>query len=249
VDRALALADALPPDAELTARLGRNDAAGLLHGRCGIALMLQQLAGVTGDRAHLARAVRLLHAELDRAETPDAPGLLFPVSAADRRAMPYLYAGSAGMALVGTRCLRAGADERLAAALPRMLAPLRLTHTAMPGLFQGLSGYGLVLADHALLTGDDTSRRDALRVAQSLYKFANPHPTGIRFLGDQLLRNSGELWSGSAGVLLALSHIIDPRPDVLFTVDALIERLAGGQGHAHTVRTVQPLFSGAGASR
>ncbi|MCW2940334.1 MAG: hypothetical protein JWN00_3319 [Actinomycetia bacterium] len=230
IDHALALAAALPrDDADLTALIGANDATGLLHGRCGIALMLQQLAGVTGEDRHLRRAVRLLHAELDRASDPDAPGLLFPVSATDRRAMPYLFAGSAGMVFAVSRCLRYVEDERLAAALPRMLAPLRLGYTVMSGLFQGLAGYAFTLADHGLLADDEPSRQAALRATRYLLKYAIPHGDGVRFLGDQLLRYSAELWSGSAGVLLALSHVLAPRPDALFTVDELIDPTIAGR--------------------
>jgi hypothetical protein len=223
VERALALAESLPADEALTPALGKDDATGLLHGRCGIALMLQQLAGVTGDDRLLARAVRLLHAELDRAVDPGGSALQFPVSRADKRVMPYLYCGSAGMLFAVSRCLRATADERLAEALPRLKAAAGLTYTIMPGLFQGTSGLAFALADHAALHEDEPARRAALTTARGLFKFAIPHPTGARVLGDQLLRYSAELWSGSAGVLLALDHVLDPRPDVLFTVDALID--------------------------
>jgi hypothetical protein len=221
VDRAAELAAALPPDGELTPRLGADDATGLLHGRTGVALMLQQLAAVTGDAALLARGTRLLHAELDRAIDPQGPGLTFPLSAADPRSLPYLFAGSAGMVHAVTRQLKMVDDERLAAALPRLLSPLRTTFTVMPGLHQGLAGLGFALAGHAELTGDEDSRRDAIRVARGLFKFAVPHPTGARFLGDQLMRFSADLWSGSSGVLLFLAQLLDPRPDALFTVDAL----------------------------
>ncbi|WP_432838231.1 class III lanthionine synthetase LanKC [Dactylosporangium sp. CA-092794] len=223
VDRALALAAALPPDDQLTPYVGPNNATGLMHGRCGVALMLQQLAGVTGDDRHLARAVGLLHAELDRAIDPDAPGLVFPPAAADNRACPYLFTGSAGVAYTATRCLRDGPDERLAEALPRLLAPLRLSYTIMPGLFQGLAGFAFTLADHAALAHDEADRQSAIRSARRLFKFAVPHPTGVRFLGDHLLRFSAELWSGSAGIMLALSQVLAPRPDALFTVDTLID--------------------------
>ncbi|MCU7730690.1 class III lanthionine synthetase LanKC [Actinoplanes sp. KI2] len=229
VDRARALAAALPPDATLTGHLGADDATGLMHGRSGVALMLQQLAGVTGDDRYLGWAVRLLHAELDRATDAGPSGLLFPVSRKDRRIMPYLYAGSAGTVLVVTRTLRGVADERLAAALPRLLAPVRLTYTAQPGLMQGLAGFAFTLADHAMLTGDDSARAGALRAARALFKYAIPHESGVRVLGDQLLRFSAELWSGSAGVLLALAHTLDPRPDALFTVDTPIRAAAAGR--------------------
>ena len=223
LDEALALAASLPSGDELVARLGPDDATGLLHGRCGIALMLQQLADVTGDASLLARAVRLLHAELDRAADPEAAGLLFPVSANDSRNMPYLYCGSAGMVHVATRCLRIADDERLAAAMPRLLAPVTGTYTVMPALYPGLAGFAFTLADHAQLAGDPTTRRSALRVARGLFKYALPHATGVRFLGEGLLRYSADLWSGSAGILLALTQVLDPRPGTLFTVDAFAD--------------------------
>jgi hypothetical protein len=226
VDRALQLAAKLPADDLLTEQIGPHDATGLLHGRCGIALMLQQVAAVTGDDGLLERGVRLLHAELDRATDPDAPSLIFPVSDVDRREMPYLYCGSAGLAATTARYLNAVADERLAADLPRLLAPLRTTLTALPSLFAGLSGLGLSLTEHARAAGDDTSAQAALRVARGLFKFAIPHGGAVRFLGDQQMRFSAELYSGSAGVLLFLDQVLDPRPDPLFTVDALARRTA-----------------------
>jgi hypothetical protein len=221
LDRAFALADVLTSDSGLTSLLGSHEPVGLAYGRTGVALLFQQLAQVAGDEGYQARAVRLLHAELDQAVEPDAVDLLFPVSAKDRRAMPYLYAGSSGIAYAATRCLLTGADERLAEAMPRLLAPLELKYAIMSGLFQGLAGHVFTLADRALLTGDESGRRASLDMARGLFKYAVPHPTGIRLLGHQALRYSADLWSGSAGVLLALSHALDPRPDALFTVDAL----------------------------
>ncbi|MFE1959318.1 class III lanthionine synthetase LanKC [Streptomyces sp. NPDC059479] len=221
IDRAQALAAALPSDEELTPLLGPDDATGLMHGRCGVALMLCQLAGVTGERDHLRRGTRLLHAELDRESAPGAPGMYFPISAADGRSLPYLYCGSAGTAYTVTRYLRVVDDRRLAEALPRLLTALRSGAPAMSGLQQGLAGLGFALADHAELTGNGTSRQEAVRIARGLYKFAVPHATGVRFLGDRLLRFSADLWSGSAGVLLFLSQLLDPRPGALLTESPL----------------------------
>ena len=125
LDRAFALADTLASESRLTLLLGPYEPVGLAHGRAGVALLFQQLAQVTGDEGYQARAARLLHAERDRAAEPDAADLLFPVSTKDRRAMPYLYAGSSGIVYAATRCLHAGADERLAETMPRLLAPLK----------------------------------------------------------------------------------------------------------------------------
>ena len=220
LDRAMALAAGLPADDELVAQLGADDATGLLHGRTGVALMLHQLATVTGDPDHLARGLRLMHAELDREGDPESPGMAFPVSSTDKRQMPYLYCGSAGVVHVATRYLQTVDDERLATSMPRLLTQLRMPYTAMPGLYQGMSGLGLALVDHAMLTGDQADHEAAMRAGRALFKYAIPHPTGVRFPGDQMLRLSADLWSGSSGVLLFLTQLLDPRPDALFTVDA-----------------------------
>jgi hypothetical protein len=127
------------------------------------------------------------------------------------------------MVLAASRCLRFVDDERLAAAVPRMLAPLRLSYTVFAGLFQGMAGFAFALADHGLVADDPDSRRAALKAGRQLFKYALPHDDGVRFFGDRGMRQSAELWSGSAGVLLSLSHVLDPRPDALFTVDALID--------------------------
>lgn len=221
ITAAQALVAALPPDAILTGHLGADAATGLLHGRAGVALLLQQLAEVTGERAPLARGLRLLHEELDRATDPAAEGLAFPISDTDQRSVPYIFSGTAGFTHAVTRYVRATGDERLTAATPALLATLNTRFTVMAGLYQGLSGLGLMLSEHGRLCDDAAARQAAFGVARGLFKHAVPHPTGVRFLGDQLLRHSGELWSGSAGVLLFLTQLLQPRPDPFFTVDAL----------------------------
>ncbi|KIF67051.1 hypothetical protein HY68_35385 [Streptomyces sp. AcH 505] len=222
LERAAELADGMSGAPHtLTPRLGPDDATGLWHGRTGVALMLQQLAAVTGDKSYLDQGLPLLHAELDRECDPTAAHMSFPVSTTDVRRMPYLYCGSAGVLHVATRYLRDTDDERLAGATPRLLKALTTNYTGMSGLCQGLSGLALTLAEHAELTGSQESRRLAIDAAAGLFAHAVPHPTGVRFLGDQMLRMSADLWSGSAGVLLALDEVLSPAPDPLFTVDAV----------------------------
>lgn len=45
--------------------------------------------------------------------------------------------------------------------------------------------------------------------------------TGAHFHGEYLMRFSTELWSGSAGVLLALTRLLDDTQDAFFTLDGL----------------------------
>jgi tRNA A-37 threonylcarbamoyl transferase component Bud32 len=221
VDTAERLLSALPQDGELSGLLDRDDPTGWLHGRAGIAWALHPLAAATGDAGYLARGVRLLHHELDRAMPGGSASPHFPLSAADRRSMPYLFSGTAGMLRTVCRYNAVCGDERLAGIESDLLPRLRTTYTVMPGLYQGLAGLGFALADHAGVTGDEASSRSALRTARALFKYAVPGATGVRFHGEKLKRFSADLWSGGAGVLLFLDQLLGGGEDRLFSLDRL----------------------------
>ncbi|MEO3808245.1 class III lanthionine synthetase LanKC [Sphaerisporangium sp. B11E5] len=186
------------------AALGARNARGLLHGRAGIALFLHRLGTRTRDERWPAHGLRLLHGELDLALELPGGALSFSDDDTTRRALPYLGTGSAGVALALTRYPGA----RLASALPRVLADVTKTYAGVPGLYPGLAGLAFALSDHAELTGDATSAAAALNAARGLVKYAVPHGDGVRFLGDGSLRFSAELWSGNAGILLALHRVL-----------------------------------------
>lgn len=204
----------------LTATLGENDARGLFHGRSGLALFLHHLGGETGDARYRAAGLRLLHEELDRAIPMDDGTLSFADNAVLRRAMPYLAVGAAG---VGTALIRYAAtdpDERLAAALPPVVAGTALSSwTKEAGLYGGLAGLAWFLADHAEADGGDDARAIAVRAATGLLKYAVPHTRGVRFLGTAAQRFSADLSSGAAGVLLALHRVLHGPGDEVFTLD------------------------------
>jgi hypothetical protein len=222
LDRAVALAERIPCDAALVPLLGPHEATGLLHGRAGIALYLYYLGRLTGDAGYLRRGWRLLRAELDGAvELPDG-SLSFRDSAIHRRAMPYLYAGSAGVLFAASRFLAAAPDAGAAVPLARIRADVTKVHAALPGLYCGLAGLGLTLAEHADLGGEPAATEQARRIGRALFKYAVPGPDGVRFHGDRGLRFSAELWSGSAGVLLFLDRLLTGRTDTFFTLDAAV---------------------------
>ena len=226
VDAAVRLMDAVPTrDEALLPLLGAHDPSGWLHGRCGIAWTLLPLGAVTGDGGYLDRGRQLLHAELDRATHPGNPAFQFLVSAKDRRAMPYLYCGTAGMLRTIARYNRVAGDERLSDAESRLVPSLRTPYTVMPGLYQGISGLGFTLAELGA-DGQDAhrARAAAIRTARALFKYAVPGPTGVRFHGEQAKRFSADLYSGGAGILLFLDEVLSPRRDRLFSLDALAAR-------------------------
>jgi hypothetical protein len=218
---------------------GVGDPTGLENGRPGVALLDFYLAAATGDHAHLERGLSLLHDELDRAVPADG-GLLFPVSDRDRRLVPYLSMGSAGFGFVASRYLDSRDDDRLAEAMPAVLASADAPFTYYGGLFTGMAGLGLFLADHAQRTGDPDIERQAWAVAQRLSLYAIPRGDGeLHVLGDGDLRLSSDLGSGSAGVLLMLDQLRHGRTDAFFTLDAYRARPAT----RHRITTVVPAIN------
>jgi hypothetical protein len=129
-----------------------------------------------------------------------------------------------------TRYVHADADDRLVAPTPRVFAYTDRRLTVEPGLFQGLAGLGFALADHADLGGggDPRYHRSALGVATALFKFAVPAPAGrVRLLGAYSMRFSAELWSGTAGAVLALDRILNGPSGQLFTLDSVVPAASG----------------------
>ncbi|MBN6037610.1 class III lanthionine synthetase LanKC [Amycolatopsis sp. 195334CR] len=212
------LLETLPED--LVPMLGKDDASGLVHGRPGVALALYYLSRFSGDRRPLRRGLALLREELAHRQPLEANGLGFRVSAKDRRNMPYLSAGSAGFVHVLTRYLTVVRDDELEETLDGCLRSLGIRFTVSSGLFQGQAGMGLALSGAAELLDRPELADRALDSARALVKYAVPHATGVRWAGSHGQRLSAELWSGSAGVLLALNQVLDRVPDPLFTLDA-----------------------------
>ncbi|BBB01884.1 putative membrane translocator [Actinacidiphila reveromycinica] len=247
LDRAVELTRLPQRSAALSARLGPHDMTGLFYGRAGVAHALQQVGAVTGEDRLRRGALRLLHAELDRARQSAGGELVFPVSAKDRRGMYYLHCGTAGFLTAASRALAAAPDERLALAVPRLVAKSSITYVAHAGLFQGLAGLGFALAECGRLLDDERARAASWRSARTLFAHALPSGGAVRFLGDLRLRQSCELWSGASGVLLFLSHLLDQRPDPLFSVDSLARDAAAARGRAPARR--EPLARRGTAAR
>ncbi|MFC8955059.1 class III lanthionine synthetase LanKC [Streptomyces sp. NPDC057101] len=209
LERAAAAGERLLRTPDLPATLGEHDARGLLHGRSGVALFLHRLARHTDDPRYRKAGSVLLHQELDRTFALDDGSLSLSDDARLTRAMPYLATGAAGVAAVLTRYAATAPDERCAAALPRLVAGIRVSRaTKEAGLYRGLAGLSWFLTEHAELTGTDAARGDAVRAATGLLKYAVPYRRGVRFLGAGSQRFTADLSSGGAGVLLALHRLL-----------------------------------------
>jgi hypothetical protein len=234
LDLAQRLLERVPDGDELTSWLSPVNRSGLVGGRTGVALALYELYRRTGEPHLFARGMRLLREELAYAQPVPVDGLGFKTSHDDRRVYPYVFAGSAGYAAVLSRYLArrpdaefdAPADAALGAAdaLERCLRACSVRFAVFPGLFPGLAGLAVTLADAGGRLGRPELLDAALAGARGLFRYAIPREDGVGWLGEPGHRLSADLWSGSAGILLALRRLTDSAP-----IDALDGDLAASR--------------------
>ncbi|MEI7034494.1 class III lanthionine synthetase LanKC [Streptomyces pratensis] len=173
---------------------------GLLHGASGIALLLIRRYASTGDARLLDLAAVALRRDLDRCRTGDDGALLVVEG---KRLMPYLGAGSAGIAAVIDAYLAHRPDPVLEAAGRDLLPAAFSAFYVQPGLFRGSAGLLLHAARTPLC--DQAARDRAIaRHTGLLGSHALTYEGGLAFAGEQLMRLSMDLATGTAGCLLAL---------------------------------------------
>ncbi|ARF75035.1 serine/threonine protein kinase [Kitasatospora albolonga] len=182
---------------------------GLLHGATGVALLLIRRYGTTGDTALLDLAAAALRRDLDRCRAGDDGELLVVEG---KRLMPYLGAGSAGIAAVIDAYLAHRPDDAELATKGRALLPAALSaFYVQPGLLRGSAGLLLHLAATPLC--DEETRQRAIRLHTGLLAgHALAYEGGLAFPGEQLMRLSMDLATGTAGCLLALGSALGAPP-------------------------------------
>ncbi|MFT7838295.1 class III lanthionine synthetase LanKC [Saccharothrix sp. BKS2] len=201
--------------AEHVTRAGEPDRAakaGLVHGSSGQALLFLALHRATGDRGFLEVAETALHRDLDRCVTRSDGTVQVDEG---RRVMPYVADGSLGIGLVLREFPGHRDHPRFADALPRIRRAAECEFVIGSGLFNGRAGFIAFLSD-----ADDGSPRERTeavlaRHVRNLAWHICPYGDEVAFPGDQLLRLSTDLATGSAGVLAALAGALDGRGRLL----------------------------------
>ncbi|MFK0235304.1 class III lanthionine synthetase LanKC [Streptomyces vinaceus] len=187
--------------ADLLARPEHRPArAGLMYGNTGPALLFLRLYERTGDKELLLRSARALHRDLDRCVT-SAYGTLQVNEG--WRTMPYLGEGSVGIGMVLDDWLEHAPDERFEQARREIVAAAQATFYAQPGLLRGAAGMILHLA-RTTTPGPGTGPADIARQIDALARHAVPYQGHLAFPGEQMMRLSMDLATGTAGALLAL---------------------------------------------
>lgn len=188
--------------AELAARSApRLTRAGLLYGNSGPALLFLRLFERTRDEEYLVRAGQALHRDLDRCVTS-----AFGTLQVDEgwRTMPYLGAGSVGIGMVLDDWSEHAEDPRFEQARREIVRAARSNFYAQPGLFRGAAGMVVHLARTSTPDPDDTRSAHLGRQIADLARHAVPYQGHLAFPGEQLMRLSMDLSTGTAGILLAL---------------------------------------------
>ncbi|MEU4712139.1 class III lanthionine synthetase LanKC [Micromonospora purpureochromogenes] len=174
---------------------GRHPYAGLTRGGAGVALMLLRRYELDRDPVLLDHAATALRQDLRRCVQRDAGHLEVNEG---WRTMPYLAEGSVGIGLVLDQYLRHRPDQQFETAAAAIRRCADSPFYAQSGLFAGRAGMVSYLAGR----GEYDAARQQARL---LSWHALPYRGLTAFPGDQLLRLSMDLATGTAGVLTALA--------------------------------------------
>ncbi|WP_078900645.1 class III lanthionine synthetase LanKC [Streptomyces sp. SBT349] len=177
--------------------------AGLLRGSAGPALHLLRRYERTGERLLLDLAATALRADLARCVRDSRGALLVDEG---NRTMPYLGGGGVGIAaVIDSHLAHAPRDAGdLEEARRAILPSARLRYYAQPGLFRGRAGMVWHLG-RTTTPGADAADLAAQTAALSWYAMA--YQGELAFPGDQMMRLSMDLATGTAGCLLALGSL------------------------------------------
>ncbi|MFF3641150.1 class III lanthionine synthetase LanKC [Streptomyces sp. NPDC002564] len=182
--------------------------AGLLHGASGTALLYIRLYESTKDATLLDLAADALRRDLARCKR--AVGGALQVDEG-RRTLPYLGAGSVGIGMVLDDYLALRDDEQFEQARVGIVEAAQAKFYAQPNLFRGAAGMVMHLA-RTTTGGPGTHTADLDRQIESLSWGAVPYQGHLAFAGEQMMRLSMDLSSGTAGCLLALGSALHGTP-------------------------------------
>lgn len=187
---------------------GDQPYAGLLRGSSGAALMFLRLYEQRQDSALLDLAATAIRQDLRRCVVA-TDGALHVDEV--WRTLPYISDGSVGIGFVVADYLAYREDEQFAAAELQIRRAATSGFYVGAGLFSGRAGMILYLS-RSLGPGKGATDPIVAAHLQRLNWHAMTFRGHLAFPGDQLLRLSMDLATGTAGVLLALGAAMHAAP-------------------------------------
>lgn len=178
-----------------------NASAGLLYGWSGPALFLAEVARCTQQARYLEFAERALEADLaNTVWTED--GALHAWERAGNRSLPYLSRGTSGMLFPHATIAELSPSSTRNAQVEGILRACDSREYAFAGLFNGRAGIVASLSFARDLPG---AAEILERQVGYLFDLALEWEGKLVFPGDNYLRLSMDLSTGSAGILAALT--------------------------------------------
>ncbi len=185
---------------------------GFQHGSTGVALFFVRLYESTGEERWLDLAESALRYEVSNGQQVFGGGFRLLEK---KRYLTYLGTGSAGLAVVLRRWLKHRSDSEFAAVVADVRRACGSAFVLHPSLFEGRTGLVAALCD--LGEADDRPTVDAH--VRRLSWHALTHQGHLAFPGNQLLRLSSDLATGSAGVLVGLGVAFGQNASVIPFLD------------------------------
>ena len=188
---------------------------GLMHGAAGAALFFLRLYERTGDSGLLDLTREALARDLANCLISEDGTLQVDDGS---RVLPYLESGSAGIGLVLHDYLEHRPDASWSQSREQIGLAAVPEFVVQSGLFNGRAG---LLAYLARLRGDTARNEDIIRRHIRLLEWhLVPYRGHLAFPGEQLLRLSMDLATGSAGVLLGVGSALADVPALPFWTPA-----------------------------
>ncbi|CAM3514297.1 class III lanthionine synthetase LanKC [Kibdelosporangium persicum] len=198
------------------------------YGASGVAMFLLALHAATNDPATLDLGRAALDYDLSQGEYLSSGVLTFPAVAATEDSPTtmlrhYWDEGTAGILTTTLRYHEVTGEYR--SWIDKLLPDVRRKYVAFPQLFHGASGIGNTLLDAYEFLGDPELLGDAERVAAAVLCNAVERPEGVVFPGEQTLRESADLATGSAGVALFLDRFRRTAPGARTNLNFVLDDL------------------------
>lgn len=184
---------------------------GLTRGSSGVALSLLYLYLETEDKEYIDTGIKALEADLDKLLKDDLGDICFnSVPERDERHIysPYIHNGITGLGCALLRYFLITKKEEYRLILNEIIEVCELDLTLYPGYLRGMSGIITFLQDCVVYLNSDYANELLKKVSENIKFFQVSFGDIHGYAGDGLYRMSHDLFTGSAGVILALNRNI-----------------------------------------